>query len=295
MAEARVTSWEILLGRALLILDSAVRAGAPADSWSLGGGTVLMLRYGHRLSRDIDVFVPDPQWLGYLTPRLNPVAESLTADYDEQAGFLKLYFLEGQVDFIACAHVTPEPVAPMRLLGRDRPVQSSAEILAKKIWHRAGAFTARDVYDLVAVARREPGVLATIRSVLRERAAAILGRLREREAQLREDHDALDLLGARIGFEECLREARVLLGSVLGQPGPRAEQPRAHYLLPRLVGPCASLRDRQRLEVTLGLEQQVVEYRVRGRGRLISRRDLGRVGMRAHQRSDNRHDDAQHR
>jgi hypothetical protein len=47
-----------------------------------------MRRHHHRLSKDIDIFVPDPQYLGYLTPRLNAEAESLTTKYVEQANSL---------------------------------------------------------------------------------------------------------------------------------------------------------------------------------------------------------------
>ena len=61
---------------------------------------MLMRRYRHRVSKDVDLFVPDPQWLGLLTPRLNPVAEEKTGEYVEQAGFLKLYFPQGELDFI---------------------------------------------------------------------------------------------------------------------------------------------------------------------------------------------------
>jgi hypothetical protein len=92
MADDRLKAWEKLFSHALSILDESLAAGAPESGWSFGGGTVLMRRHRHRVSRDVDIFVPDPQWLGYLTPRLNARAESLTADYVEQAGFLKLYF-----------------------------------------------------------------------------------------------------------------------------------------------------------------------------------------------------------
>ncbi len=53
--------------------------------WSFGGGTELMLRIGHRRSKDIDLFVPDPQYLGYLTPRLSDVGESVSTEYSEAA------------------------------------------------------------------------------------------------------------------------------------------------------------------------------------------------------------------
>ena len=39
-----------------------------------------MFGYGHRLSKDIDIFVPDPQYLGCVTPRLGDTAASLTEE-----------------------------------------------------------------------------------------------------------------------------------------------------------------------------------------------------------------------
>ena len=78
-----------------------------------------MRRHHHRISKDVDIFVPDPQWLGYLTPRLNARAESLVSNYLEQAGFLKLYFNEGEIDFVAC---TPLTQAPCRRRADDHRV-----------------------------------------------------------------------------------------------------------------------------------------------------------------------------
>ena len=76
--------WQVLFQRALLLVDDIQRHGDLADPfWTLGGGTVLMFRYGHRLSKDIDIFVPDPQYLGYVTPRLSDTAAALTEDYSE--------------------------------------------------------------------------------------------------------------------------------------------------------------------------------------------------------------------
>jgi acetyl esterase/lipase len=63
--------WEVLFQRALRLVDDIQRHGGLADPlWTFGGGTVLMFRYGHRLSKDIDIFAPNPQYLGYVTPRL---------------------------------------------------------------------------------------------------------------------------------------------------------------------------------------------------------------------------------
>ena len=76
MAEDRLKIWETLFLRALVLIDSVSASGAELTNWSFGGGTVLMRRHHHRFSKDIDIFIPDPQYLAYLTPRLNEMAES---------------------------------------------------------------------------------------------------------------------------------------------------------------------------------------------------------------------------
>ena len=58
-------TWERLFRSALRLLDDIERRGIRNLLWSFGGGTVLMLRYQHRSSKDIDIFVPDPQALGF--------------------------------------------------------------------------------------------------------------------------------------------------------------------------------------------------------------------------------------
>lgn len=40
------------------------------------------VRQAHRFSKDIDIFIPDPQSLGFATPRLSDIAESITTDCD---------------------------------------------------------------------------------------------------------------------------------------------------------------------------------------------------------------------
>ena len=221
-----MTGLETLLARALLILRSAAPAGALAREWSLGGGTALMLRYRHRASEDIDIFVPDPQVLGYLSPRLNPVAESLTSNYLEQANFVKLYFPEGQIDFLVSAPLTPQPVTRETFLGQAIPLETPAEIVAKKIWYRAWAFTARDVFDVAAVLEREPAALSAIRDLIALRRSALLQRLREGEEALRENFAALEVLDFRPRFDDCLEAVTALLDSVSPH---RTEQKRARY------------------------------------------------------------------
>ena len=74
--------------------------------WTFGGGTVLMLKYHHRLSKDIDIFFSDPQPLAYLNPRSGGLAEALTGEYEESANHLKLIYPEGEIDFVASPNLT---------------------------------------------------------------------------------------------------------------------------------------------------------------------------------------------
>ena len=74
--------WKDLLPHALSIIEDIKNHGTPDPFWTFGGGTVLMFRYQHRLSKDIDIFVPDPH-LGFVTPRLSDVAAAVSTDYVE--------------------------------------------------------------------------------------------------------------------------------------------------------------------------------------------------------------------
>ena len=69
MTSSRVgsPSWPKLLEHARELLRGVRRRTGGRIVWALGGGTVLMLHYRHRTSRDVDVFLKDPQLLTYLT------------------------------------------------------------------------------------------------------------------------------------------------------------------------------------------------------------------------------------
>jgi len=146
--DPRLKIWEGLFKRALLLIDDARKHGLPVDEWTFGGGTVLMRRHRHRLSKDIDIFIDNPEFLGYLTPRLSDVAESLTADYVEDTEYVKLRLPDGEIDFVVAAPLTQQSAHSEDVLGRPFMVETSTEIVAKKIWHRGAAFTARDIFDL---------------------------------------------------------------------------------------------------------------------------------------------------
>ena len=54
---------------------------------------------------------------------------------------MKLIFSEGEIDFVVSAPLTKHPTAVEMLFGREVHVETSAEIVAKKVWHRGVGFT----------------------------------------------------------------------------------------------------------------------------------------------------------
>jgi hypothetical protein len=202
--DERLNRWEGLFQRALVVIDSVRKLGIPVDDWTFRGGTVLMRRHRHRLSKDIDIFINDPQFLGYLTPRLSPTAESLTTNYIEDHNYVKLVFSEGEIDFVAAPPLTTKPAHVETLFDHRILVETSAEIVAKKVWHRGFEFTARDIFDLSMVAELEPQALHEISTILRDRRALILERIERYDSILRESFAELAALEYLRSFDECV-------------------------------------------------------------------------------------------
>lgn len=155
--------WKELFPKALTVIDEIRQHGGVAEPFfTFGGGTVLMLRHGHRLSKDIDIFVPDPQSLGFVNPKLSDVAADIcNSQYVEAAGSVKLILEVGEIDFVAAPNLLPDGFAfeTWELFGKKIRVETAAEIVAKKMYHRGDKSTARDLFDLALVIEREPNAL----------------------------------------------------------------------------------------------------------------------------------------
>lgn len=195
--------WQQLLRHAFTLIDEIAKHGIKDPVWTFGGGTVLMLRHGHRLSKDIDIFVPDPQYLGFVSPRLSDVAESVTSDYVEGPGYIKLLRPEGEIDFVASLNLTPSPFEVWQLLGQQVRVETSAEIVAKKLWHRGDRATARDLFDLALVIEREPQSLLSASNYLVRHRSAFLSQIEQRKEILKLQFDAIDRLAYQVTYEQA--------------------------------------------------------------------------------------------
>lgn len=207
--------WQTLLGHAMTLVNEIGKHGGVRNPvWTFGGGTVLMLRHRHRLSKDIDIFVPDPQYLGFVSPRLSDVAESVAQDYVEGPGYTKLLRPEGEIDFVASPNLTDHPCEEWILLGRAVQVETSAEIVAKKLYHRGDRATARDLFDLALVIEREPQALASASPFLVRHRLAFLEQIVKRRTVLKMQFEAIDRLQYDIDYDDAVRRAKNFLNSI---------------------------------------------------------------------------------
>lgn len=211
--------WTDLFPLALKLMEH-LESQTRQPLWTFGGGTVLMLRIGHRQSKDIDLFVPDPQYLGYVNPRLSDVAEQISSDYEENAEFVKFFLTAGEIDIVAGTALTNQPFDVLSHAGRDIKFETCAEIIAKKMWHRGNQARARDLFDLCAVADAEPEAVEKAAPFFGKHGAAFLQRFEERADFARAEFDAIDAIGLERFFAQCLEQARSIIKPILARSGP---------------------------------------------------------------------------
>ena len=207
--------WETLLPHALRIIEEIKKHGTSDPFWTFGGGTVLMLRYQHRLSKDIDIFVPDPQYLGFVTPRLSDVAADVSSQYvEDQNSYVKLMRPEGEIDFVASPNLTKPGYEEWAILGNTIRVETAVEIVAKKLWHRGDQVAARDLFDLSLVIEREPEELKMAAPFLLRYKDQFIQQIQERSHVLKPQFNEIDVLTYRPSYEEAVERAVKFLGAL---------------------------------------------------------------------------------
>ena len=207
--------WQELLPHALRIIDDIKKHGTIDPFWTFGGGTVLMLRYQHRLSKDIDIFVPDPQYLGFVTPRLSDVAADVSSQYvEDQNSYVKLMRPEGEIDFVASPNLTKPGYEEWNILGNTIRVETAVEIVAKKLWHRGNQVAARDLFDLSLVIEREPEELKMAAPFLLRYKDQFIQQIQERSHVLKPQFNEIDVLTYRPSYEEAVERAVKFLGAL---------------------------------------------------------------------------------
>lgn len=208
--------WAALFESALTLTDHLATV-IDRPVWTFGGGTVLMLRLNHRYSRDIDLFVPDPQYLGHVTPRLSDAAENLTTEYIEAAGYVKLLMPTGEIDIVVGESLTNQPWEMVAHRGRQIRVETNAEILAKKMYHRGNLAKARDLFDLCAVADLDPVSVEQAAPFLTRYGDLFIAQLKANAGYIEEDFAQIRRIGYKRPFEECLTLAESIIDAAMGR------------------------------------------------------------------------------
>lgn len=165
----RPSQWRRLFAIAYDLIDQVRERTDGYDfQWSLGGGTAMMIQIGHRESHDVDIFVDDPQLLGFLDPAKSDLHfTEKPADYlGDGARFQKFSFEGiGEIDFIAAGSLTSAPFEVRGVEGRPIKLETIPEIIVKKVCHRDRDATPRDIFDIAAAERNHRAeVIAALRA-----------------------------------------------------------------------------------------------------------------------------------
>ena len=160
------------------------------EGYVLGGETVLAARWQHRVSTDIDLFTDLVRYQSAIVSQRERVAgilRSLVGANGEGAveverGWLRVQFADAPVALMTIPRPTIQDPYREWVVGADVPTESTAEILARKVQSRIldlGAFTARDLYDIVVAQDQDREALGRVMaSITAQECAAIASELR---------------------------------------------------------------------------------------------------------------------
>jgi len=186
-----------------------------------------MIHSGHRLSKDIDAFIDDPQYIVLLSPRLGGEDVWSCEAYDEAGQYLKLIYPEGEIDFIVAGSITNLPIEPKTVdmsavrtgVSHSINTEHPVEIALKKLSYRGSTLKIRDIFDIAVVDSTFSGLLrGNLRHVSHLR-QAILKRLSAvSEEFLRQELDELAIIDEWRPFAANCLERMKEVAEAIPQP-----------------------------------------------------------------------------
>lgn len=217
-----MSNWRLLLSRTVTGLEQLEQQGQAVPEWVLGGGTALMLHANHRLSKDIDAFIDDPQYLGIMSPKVTEVWSCRT--WDETAHYLKLVYAEGEIDFIVSGPLSGLGTDTYEIDLTDLPaarkvsiqVEHPAEIALKKMHYRPTMLKPRDIFDIAVADSIDHDALVGNLSAISDKKSALIKRLNNVDRKfLQAELAELDILA---GWDDqkknCLDTTRSLVKQI---------------------------------------------------------------------------------
>ena len=86
-------------------------------------------------------------------------------------------------------------------MGYDVRLETSVEIIAKKLWHRGHAITGRDIFDFALVAEKDPAGLFREAQFMVRHAETVHNHLESRKEALRAQFEAVEALDFQPDFD----------------------------------------------------------------------------------------------
>lgn len=134
------------------VLKSGIKSGVPENSIIFGGGTALALYYyQHRLSFDIDIFITNPSYMSYFSPRLwIDESTDFKSKYIEQYNHIGLITNNNiNVDLLVKQpYYNPMIDNKHKIFSFDIYVSSLEDIIINKIKYRKADNKSRDIFDI---------------------------------------------------------------------------------------------------------------------------------------------------
>lgn len=133
----------------------------PGGRVLLGGGTILSARWGHRLSEDIDILLPDREAIRDIQPgKRNDLAKATGGRVEGRTwrDRIKVRVEGGVLDICAAEPQLQGLERTTEVEGEPATVLSSAQILRGKL-NRSQQGLARDAFDLVTAVKAEARAL----------------------------------------------------------------------------------------------------------------------------------------
>jgi hypothetical protein len=120
-------------------------------------------------------------------------------------------------DVVVGEPLTAGPWEEVEHRGRRIRVETNAEIVAKKMYHRGNQAKASDLFDLCAVADLDPVAIEVAAPLFHRYGHAFIAQLKASAAYLEEDFAHIHCLEYQRPFEECLTLAETIVDWALGR------------------------------------------------------------------------------
>ena len=183
-----------------------------------------MLHTGHRLSKDVDAFIADLQYVSMLSPRLAGEDVWACETYTEATNHLKLVYPEGEIDFIVAAPIT-DLASEAKTIPDEQGSQSvqievehPVEIALKKLVYRAGLLKVRDIFDIAVIDSLHHDVLReNLHHASRVKKDILIRLANLSEEYCRQELAELDIQEDwKHSADECLARTRTVIESIPG-------------------------------------------------------------------------------